>query len=265
MALSDSSVEAMLQTLGEAVLGEPGGHPARDQLVAYCRGELTPEESEAIAAHLAWCQEDASFVLAFREVSGLDPAEEVPEEEVDAAWSDFVARRTPAQAGPAAPVSPPGIRARDGGRRSRLPLALAASVLVAAMSTAGWIASVRSGRLPVALANGQIVDLGAVDEQRAAGPEVKEIALRPDEASLTVILHPTRDLTAGNYSAALLTRGGKEIWQGGVRPAELDTFHVTFPREFLPAGEYVLELRRRDGGRAETVDRFPLRVMLARP
>jgi len=75
-----------------------------------------------------------------------------------------------------------------------------------------------------------------------------------------VILHPTRELTAGSYSAALLTRDGKEVWRGNVRPTELDTFHVTFPRESLPAGSYVLELRRSKDGRVEVVDRFPLRI-----
>jgi hypothetical protein len=142
-----------------------------------------------------------------------------------------------------------------------MPLALAASLLVAAVSTAGWIVSlVRPGRPPVALTNGQIVDLGATDEERAAGSEAREIALRADEASLTVILHPTRELTAGSYSAALLTRDGEEVWWDNVRPTELDTFHVTFPRESLPSGAYVLELRRRDDGRVEVVDRFPLRI-----
>jgi Putative zinc-finger len=259
----DSSLDAMLHTLGETVLGEPGEHPTRDRLVAYCLGELTPQESEAIAAHLAWCREDASFVLAFREVSGLDPTEEEPAAELDAAWSDFVKRRGPAFAGPSAPASPPDLRARGTRRRFRMPLALAASLLVAVVSTAGWVVSlVRPDRSPVALANGQIVDLGATDEERTAGSEGREIVLRADEASLTVILHPTRELTAGSYSAALLTSEGQEIWQDDVRPTELDAFHVTFPRESLPAGKYVLELRGRKDGRVEIVDRFPVRIAL---
>lgn len=262
MALSDSSLEVALQTLGEAVLGEPADHPTREKLIAYCQGELSPEENEAIEAHLAWCREDADFVLAFREVSGMDSSEEESEEELDAAWSDFMERQGPAPAAPRPPASPLEVRARGTGRRFRMPLALAASLLVAAVSTAGWIASLaRSGRPPVALANGQIVDLGATDEERAAGTEIKEITLQQDEASLTVILHPTRDLTAGDYSAALLTRDGRELWQDAVRPAELDTFHVTFPRESLPAGEYVLELRKGSEGHAEVVDRFPLRIL----
>ncbi|HSG39855.1 MAG TPA: zf-HC2 domain-containing protein [Thermoanaerobaculia bacterium] len=242
-------------------MGEPTEHPTRDQLVAYCRGELSPQESEAVAAHLAWCRDDADFVLAFREVSGLDPADEEPAEELDAAWSDFVGRKGSAVAAP--PASLPDARVRSTGRRFRMPLALAASLLVAAVSTAGWIASlVRSDRPPMALANGQIVDLGATDEERAAGPDAREIVLGADEASLTLILHPTRELTAGSYSAALLARDGEKVWQGDVRPTELDTFHVTFPRESLPAGESVLELRRQANGRFEVIDRFPLRIVL---
>lgn len=267
MALSDSSLDETLRTLGESVLGEPSEHPGRERLVAFCRGELSPRESEAVEAHLAWCREDADFVLAFREVSGLDPADEEPDEEaageLDAAWGDFLQRRGPAVTAPPPPVSAPEKRGRDTGRRFRMPLALAASLLVAAVSTAGWVASLlRSERPPAALANGQIVDLGATDEERAAGLEAKEIVLQPDEASLTLILHPTRDLAPGSYSAALLTRNGEEVWRGDVRPTDLDTFHVTFPRESLPAGESALELRRNLNGRAEAIDRFPLRIVL---
>ena len=263
MASPDSSLDETLRTLGESVLGEPSEHPTRDQLVAFCRGELSPQESEAVEAHLAWCREDADFVLAFREVSGLDPADEEPVEELDAAWSDFLERRGPAVAAPPAPVPEPEKRGRETGRRFRMPLALAASLLLAAVSTAGWVASLlRSERPPAALANGQIVDLGATDEERTAGPEAREIVLGADEASLTLILHPTRELEAGSYSAALLTRAGKEVWRGDVRPTDLDTFHVTFPRGSLPAGESALELRRNRDGRSEVVDRFPLRIVL---
>lgn len=263
MASPDSSLDETLRTLGESVLGEPSEHPTRERLAAYCRGELSPQESEAVEAHLAWCREDADFVLAFREVSGLDPADEEPAEELDAAWSDFLDRQGSAVTAPPAPVPLPDARARSAGRRFRMPMALAASLLVAAVSTAGWIASLaRRDRPPVALANGQIVDLGATDEERAAGPEAREIVLGADEASLTLILHPTRELAAGSYSAALLSREGKEVWRGDVRPTDLDTFHVTFPRESLPAGESALELRRNRDGRSEVVDRFPLRIVL---
>lgn len=263
MASPDSSLDETLRMLGESVLGEPSEHPTREQLAAYCRGELSPQESEAVEAHLAWCREDASFVLAFREISGLDPVDDEPAEELDTAWNDFLERRAPAATASPVPAPLPEARLRSAGRRFRMPLVLAASLLVAAVSTAGWIASLaRHDRPPVALANGKIVDLGATDEERAAGPEAREIVLGADEASLTLILHPTRELAAGSYSAALLTREGKEVWRGDIRPTDLDTFHVTFPRESLPAGEYAMELHRSKDGRSEVVDRFPLRIVL---
>lgn len=258
----DPVLSSALRKLGDSVSRELTAHPSRDELAAYCRGELSAEESEAVAAHVAWCREDADFVLAFREVSGLDPVDEEPVEELDAAWRDFQSRRTATPTPPAAPVEPPAPRGRKRARRWGMPLALAASVLVAAVSS-GWLIATL-GRLERAEAprpNGQIVDLGATDEERAGGTEVKEIVLQADETALTVILHPTRELTAKRFSVALLGKSGGEIWRSDVRPTEQETFHLTFRREYLSAADYVLELRGRDDARVEVLDRFPVRIV----
>jgi putative zinc finger protein len=260
----DSSLDAMLRALREPGVAEPAVHPTPEQLAAYCRGELTSEESEAIAAHLAWCRDDASFVLAFREISGLDPVEEESAEALDTAWEDFRRRRDSAVAGPSAPTPlqvphPPRITRR----RWKVPGTLAASLLLATLGAGGVAFTLaRLHRSTEPQPNGQIVDLGATDEERAAGPELKEIVLQADEESLTVILHPTHDLSAKRFSVVLLDEGGKEIWQGDVRPMELDTFRVTFPRAFLSSAKYVLELRGKDDGAVAVLDRFPVRIVL---
>lgn len=258
----DSSLDAMLRALREPGVAEPAVHPTPEQLAAYCRGELTAEESEAIAAHLAWCRDDASFVLAFREI--CDPVEEESAEALDTAWEDFRRRRDSAVAGPSAPTSlqVPHPR-RIMRRRWKVPGTLAASLLLAALGAGGVAFTlVRLHRATEPQPNGQIVDLGATDEERAAGPELKEIALQADEESLTVILHPTHDLSAKRFSVVLLDGGGNEVWQGDVRPLELGTFRVTFPRAFLSSGKYVLELRGKDDGAVAVLDRFPVRIVL---
>lgn len=261
MVDSDPVLESALRKLGDSVSREMTEHPTREQLAAYCRGELSAEESEDVAAHVAWCREDADFVLAFREISGLDLVEEEPAGELDAAWSDFQKRHAAGVAGPAAPVSTPAAPGRGAVRRWGMPLALAASVLVAAVSS-GWLL-VTLGRLERATAplNGPIIDLEATAKERAGGAEVKEIVLHADESALTVILHPTRELTAKQFSVALRGKRGREVWQDEVRPTELETFHLTFPRELVWAGDYVLELRGRDDGRVEVLDRFPVRIV----
>ncbi|MDP9121083.1 MAG: hypothetical protein M3O15_06895 [Acidobacteriota bacterium] len=263
--LSAGSAGAALRKLGETVSRGLSPHPTPEQLVAYCRGELDPDEHEAAASHLAWCPEDADFVLAYREISGLEPAAKEAPASLDAAWNEFRKRRAILPAAPTAPPSGAARRTRSAGRRWLLPAALAASLLAAILSTTLLLTT--RIRLAQALAprpNGAILDLGVTDEERITGTAVKEIRLDSDQASLTVILHPTHESAAGSYEAVLSTGKGKEVWRGPVRAMELGTFHLTFPREILAAGDYTLELRGpsgASGGRRELLDHFLLRIV----
>lgn len=259
MTETKPSIRQAVRALGAAAENALSDHPSHETLGAYCRGELDEARSREIEEHLAWCPDDAEFVLAYRDLTSRAPLGVEVQDEADEAWRSFrdrVAWPHPAPEGQRTTGTLPGQRL--------LTWSLAASLLVAATTT-GFLASYKH-RYEKAIeprVDSQIVDLGVADEERAAGAEPKEVRLGSRQSAVSLILHPTELPGAGSYSVRLLGPDGRDVWNGAAAPTEVGTFQLTLVGAFLRDEGYTLELRREVKGEVEVLDRFPVRFVLA--
>ncbi len=148
----------------------------RISLGAYVLGALDAEETAEVEAHLETC---AACRAELAELSGLPPllarvsAEDIeraaapPRAVLDGVFGDVLANadanaNADTAAGADAAVAPPVVASARRGRRSRVLLALAASVVVAAVGGTAWV---------------------SVAQKASDGTAVGSVAAAPDQAS----------------------------------------------------------------------------------
>jgi hypothetical protein len=89
--------------------------------------------------------------------------------------------------------------------------------------------------------------------QLAIPPDVEEVVLTPEIPSGTA---------SAEYRVSLEDRSGRVVWSGGTfRPTSPDSLAIAIDSKLLAAGDYVLELFRRDASDRQTrVARYAFRV-----
>ena len=208
-------------------------HPAPEELLDYHLGDLAAADRERIQDHLVLCEACSRTVLDLDSFPDVEPAREadrLSELELAADWKRF---REQAIAKPVRPAGP------------RLPWALAAALLVAAVGLSLWGVRLReqvrelSGpRADVFVAD--LVPLGSAVRGPDAGAVVRvpawadrvllllNLAVRPD--------HP-------EYEVQVLGPEGRAVWsRGGLRPNPDGTFALEVPADLLQGGAHRIRL-----------------------
>lgn len=241
-------------------------HPTLEVLGAYRRGELGPEEREALQDHLAVCAECAEELLElgrFQEMMEADEpmlAESSASAETEASWQALRARlgqrQQPVESPPPAPIP---IRRRI--PSSRPFQALAAALLVGLIGLPLWLL-LRPEPAPVVL-----VQPGAFETTRGPGEPIS-VPLSKATVVLSLPLPSRAAFTA--YRAEILTLKGEPrltvtpapvpVAPGpaGTEPPRLVAFAL--PQGSLEDGEYRLRLVGLRGDREEVLAEHRLRV-----
>ncbi|GIH65438.1 anti-sigma factor family protein [Microbispora siamensis] len=161
----------------------------RISLGAYVLGALDAEETAEVEAHLETC---AACRAELTELSGLPPllarvsAEDIeraaapPRAVLDGVFADVfasVAADVPANApeGPgSAAVAPPGVSSPRRGRRSRVLLALAASVVVAAAGGTAWVSAAQKASESPAVGSAAAAQASSAPQDQAEQGQIFE-------------------------------------------------------------------------------------------
>jgi anti-sigma factor RsiW len=247
------------QALGDLASSVEEGlavHPDEHPFLAHKRGELSPQEADALEEHLAWCRPCAAL---WQEVSGLGAGEPEPidPEEKRGDWESLQRRlaagEEPVHAGEPRPAPEPA-------PRRRYSPAIAA-VLALALGGAGvWIATLNT----------------RLDDQRRPRPNVAVRDLKPPAAerqgaesgleidageTTVLVLNPRTPVADDAYRAEILAEdGGRPVWTlDGLVPTLYGTFTVQLPPGSLAPGEYRLVLLSAE--EAEPLETFHLRVV----
>lgn len=224
----------------------PGDHPSPDRWLAYHRGELSEDEETLLQEHLGLCRDCFDLCEAAAAFAGPDEAPgPAQERETDALWSELRPRLDP-------PPSPAAANVREisaGARRrpfpDRLPLALAASLLVATVGLTLWNLRLQStvDALRAPRPNAPIFDFTAGERL----PDSVERTLSASTGPWMLVFHPSEDLPV--YRLKLQdAETGRELWSSELRPDEDLALTLQLP-EGLPPGRYRLELADGSGGR----------------
>jgi hypothetical protein len=228
-------------------------HPAPEDLLDYHAGDLPPEERERIQDHLALCRDCVRVVLdldSFPDVEPVRKEDRLTDREVAAEWRRF-ATRTRAPRLPRWAPSP-------------LPLALAATLLIAVVGLSLWVARLRNevSRLSAPRADVYIADLVPQGEtvERAEGRE--EAVRVPAWADhVLLILNLADPSSYPEYRVEIEKADGAEVWsRDGVRRSADGTFALEVPRRLLPAGSYRIRLSGSRGGAEEPVAEYGARI-----
>lgn len=223
-------------------------HPDLDELMAYRQGRIEDSETDRLQEHLLRCREcldRLSELEGFIEAGEQGPPEVVSLEEASA-WRAL------------------RLRLRRPGRT--VPLALAATFLLAAMGLGLWAIQQRTEttRLREQLVRisrpqpaTRIVDLYSGSRVRGSTDEPSPVDLSTLD-HLTVILHLPEPPEVEAFEAEILDSAGRALWRGRVRMDELGTLALGIPRPFLDAGRYRIVLYGVTGESQRRVGTFPL-------
>lgn len=254
------SLADAVRQLGQTKENTDGAPPDVARLLAWRRGELPPEEAQAVEERLAWSREDARLLADWQDFStGEAPA--LAESDLDTAWQRFAATRqdeeSPAEASAAPPLAVPerpralpAVRpaARSTARTtSWRPYLAAASLLIASLAV-GW--GVWQGRRDDRLereptlagtADWPPLDLFA-DGTRSGAAEPAAVSFAPGAGGIRLVLRAPEALPDGRHTLRILdARGGEERRQeasfAGGR-AELP-----LARGDLPSGRHTIEVQ----------------------
>ncbi len=223
-------------------------HPAPEELLDYHLGDLAAADRERIQDHLVLCEACSRTVLDLGSFPDVEPAREadrLSEFELAADWKRFRER-----AG-AQPV-----------RRPRLPYALAAGLLVAALGLSLWTVRLReqvrelSGpRADVFVAD--LVPLGS----EVRGPEAGEVVRVPAWADrVLLLLNLAVRPSYPEYEVQVLGPDGSAAWsRGGLRPGPDGTFALEVPADLLGGGAHRIRLLGAGAGGPESVAEYGVR------
>lgn len=248
----------------------PGQHPTSEELVDYHTGRLPPEKSGPLQDHLVLCEECRSLLLDLADYPDLSvPEGTLPdfsknkvEEAFRATWAKladtepvpFPGKRP---GGPAVP-SPPSASWAS----SRIWMPLAAILLFGCLGLSfrvleldRTVEKLEGPRLNVALA-----DLFPEGSAIRGTDEASSLEIPASQSHLTVVLHlDDAAAGAGNLGIRILDHEGRELWGGvGLTTGPGHTATLTWPRSFLPPGDYRLLVGEASG---EISEAYRIRIV----
>lgn len=209
-------------------------HLSLAQLLSYHQDQVTEEEKDVIEEHFVRCP-------ACTEQS-IDLARFLRPDEEDAG-----AAREPAViwqgAGEhaVAPARPARVRWRENPRVLQAVAAVLLAVSAVAPFTVWKSAQLQRARFLEAEPNVPVLNLEAAAFRRDAGqpPPPPALAL----PGTLLILVPEREPVSADYTVAILTQEGQQIWSNpGLRPTDLGQFHLRLPRNLSPGATYRIRI-----------------------
>lgn len=240
-------------TTPRAASGHPdAGHPDVERWIAYHGGELAAPEEEPLRRHLAACPACVSLVLELEDFASAEGGEDraaVSEFERAAAWKAM-------KAALARETAPPK---RWLERRVPVPMALAASLVVAALGLSLWgIEHRRVERYSRPQVDLAIRDLEPSRATRSGGAESPTELSRGSYSALVML--PSRSFAS--YRMEILDARGRTVWSASGLTAhpQLGTLSVGLPPGFLEPGDYRVELYGGEGN-VPLEDDLPIRVV----
>ena len=251
-----------VQLLRQAVENQLEDHPSPAKLAAYRRGDLPPEEADAIAEHLSWCRADAELVRDF-DLLSQDPAEPPTKEDLDAAWRRFRGVEPEAQADEApSPTPVVAFRPRPHQAFTAASALLAASLALALGLALYWSAT-QARRAEEALSpkpNAPRYGLFPPGSDRAGGELRAVVRFDPGSGAATVALNPADRFAPGRYRVRLLDARRRLRWESPpLEPTDAGDFSLDLRRGFVPPGLYELVLVR-DGQESSPEARYPIEI-----
>jgi hypothetical protein len=252
-------------------LGEP---PTPEELLAYRDGRLSPEERDRMEDRLAVWPDAARTLADIAAFPNVEPAPGTPElsdDDITARWQSFRQRLPdrPAQPPVAKPLPalPPVASLPTSVRRRWAPgFRLAAAALVGL--AVGWgLGAGRTGREAAGPAiNATLAELSPAGGGARSEPKVVELREGSEEAWLMLDGDPSAEWDFGAYEAEAFDEAGRPAWaRQGLRPTDLGTFYLSFPRSALKPGRYRIDLYGRDHGERTLLATYAFRVLEAAP
>jgi len=244
---------AVAESIEDERLRGSDDHPTLDGLIAYHQGRLEASEADHLQEHLVVCREclDRLTELDGFVEAGAQGPPEVGSLEEASAWRALRSR-----------LKSPG---------RTVPLALAASFLVAAIGLGLWAIQQRieTARLHEQLAQvtqpqpaATIVDLYSESTVRGLAETPSPVDLSAVD-HLTVILNVPEAPDVAAYEAEIVDSEERALWRGRVRRDEHGTIALGFPRPFLDAGSYRIVLYGVTGDRRQRIETFALDLVSA--
>lgn len=252
-----------LAALIEEIHGQPGEHPDVERWLAYHRGELPPEDEEALREHVVVCRECFDLVQAVAAFDA-DPevhadaatpgSGEVRASSTEASWRRLQERLVETDRADTTETTdttqrtPPSRETPSGSRRPRPRwlLPLAASLLVALMGLAGWSLHLQwtLWELQRPKANPVPVFLGAVERAQ----EETTVVSRPGPWTLVVDtpLRPGAGPVFYRLELVELSNDGERQLHRARNLALDESSNLTWLLpEGLPPGRYRIDLSAR--------------------
>jgi hypothetical protein len=225
-------------------------HPTPEALSAYDADELPAEQDDAIQEHFLRCRECPELLLDLQEFAEPErAAPDLPDSLVATAWQALRARLGD---------EPWRSRLLRWLSTSRFAYALSAALLATAAVLALWVSFLRGDlrRLEAPQANVPVVEL-ALETRGGAKPT--RITLPAERERFLLVLASNADASLKDYRIKIVTPSEREIWsQDGLTRAEDGSFSLALSRRFLPAGQYLIRIIGGAGGRARTLEEYPI-------
>lgn len=230
----DEQLRERIEELGAEARERLGAPPSPEQILAYHEGRLGPDERLAVEEGLAAFPDAARLLRDLVRFPDLEPAAgdaEPPDDEIDARWQEFRARRQPtAGARRTASSTPRAVW-------SWLRLA-AVAVLAAGLGYAvgSW------SRAPESRVNLASAALMPVGSDTARGGEAEEVRLAEAAEGLVLSLYYPQAPPAAYRLTVHRKDGDAVLERGGLAPPADDWFLVDLPPQGLTPGRYRIEL-----------------------
>ena len=220
-------------------LGDP---PTADELIAYSRGELSPQQEERVRALLVAYPELARTLAEPFPMEGAEPGD--PDYLSD---EEFAAHRASLQK---RMLRPPDGRLL---RFWRVASAIAAAI---ALVFGGLLWRARSELVEPRLVGGTVV---LRDANRGEPEEPREVMTKTD--SVVLVAGVGNNTGFRHYRLVIVGAGPEPVWRSEAMTRPEDgRFSVTVTRKLLRPGRYQLRILGVEGARETPLTSYPFRV-----
>ncbi len=225
--------------------GRTGEHLTPDELIDYSEGNLPPDREDEALDHLAGCPECASAVLdltSFPELRQTQPCPTLRE-----MWDDWREVQRELGLEPAPAVSTAATSKTSSGTRLWVWQAVAATLLVPLLVLGFWTRDLqqRIGQLSEPHGAVLVEDLMSADRiTRGTGDQnTTEVPPNVRVVMWTLVTRHLEDYPAYEVDITQAAAPEQLVWRGPVQrlPGEV-SYTLTFSRDYLASGEYVLAL-----------------------